>query len=657
MKVLRELFNFCYKPCKLSFQEKKNFFTYLNILSKETKDNLSNMIMQNVSGSDISIQNIQDELSQLIIEHYQGKEFNKNYYNFLSFLRDYTREDNSYTTKIYKDFTYKNDWKKVIEIYAKWKNVYDTDYSQFNINGISSREKMIAKVSNELKKYKMEIKNGKFILDRDKLQKIHSDVENLIKKIGGQYCLEYIFQQLQPKYNFHLQRYLFPKQFVNFNEEPKLEIPYNFLINLSLKHIKEKGKTKYQSKKYLNKLFNLASRYIFLYDLQDFHIINKNLFPQHWTIETLYKNILYDNLFRFKQISVHNINFIIKELFKNYNRLEKTLGFSLNDYLHLINKLYYSPKNFMIKFPFKIFTNKEKQILNLISHCYIDINQTYNKPQDFTKINFTSKPLIKLEDGYLLVDKNYCSWNFYEIILKMLNYPNIGTNLENLIYKQLADKKYKLYKGKYINSKNKEGECDIVIETKNKIIFIEVKKKAITSKALEGDEVKIAEDIIDSFMHSQEQILKHEYSIKLDKKIEFENGGVLKLNNKEIVKVSVSLFDNYMLNDKSMALNIFEFFQKIKFFNTTKKLEEKNKKIENIIEKLNLIYEDNPQEYRKNRYDVYFLSLELFLYYLRINKSIDEVLQDIRQISFSTGDLYYEYIELMKIKNYKGKSI
>ncbi len=109
----------------------------------------------------------------------------------------------------------------------------------------------------------------------------------------------------------------------------------------------------------------------------------------------------------------------------------------------------------------------------------------------------------------MLLDKNYCAWNFYEILLRELKYPEIGINLERLIFNSLQNKNYKLYTGNYTNSENEDGECDIVVENDENIIFIEVKKKSITSLALQGDEVKIAEDIVDSFIHSQEQILKH----------------------------------------------------------------------------------------------------------------------------------------------------
>lgn len=648
MNKLRQIFNQNYKTCVLSFNERKAIFKYQNITSDETKISLIDMIEKYISGTDISIQDIQNELSQLVIEYYQKNEFNKDYYNFLHFIRDYARGNSSYHKNIFKNFTYENDWSEVIKLYSQWQNVNDTDYSSFGIDGLSSREKMIAQISNEVKKYKLEVINGKFKIDNNKIIKIVYDLEDIIKKIGIKYFLNYLFQELQKtKYNNILERYLLPKEFTRYDEEAKLSIPYNYLINLSIKSIDFQGNNKYQNEKYINKAINLSKKLVFLYDLQDFHNMNKNSFPQHWTIETLYKNILYDNIFRFKQISLDKTEYILDSLFSNIE-IKKKLGFTLEEYLMLIAKLYTPKAHSLIEYPFSIFTDKEIKILDKISHVIIT-NSQYTLINNSKNIDFSAKPLIKQNDSYMLLDKNYCAWNFYEFLLKELCYPDIGTNLENLIIDRLKKQNHKIYNGKYQNSQQEDAECDIVIETQDNIIFIEVKKKAITSLALQGDEVKIAEDIVDSFIHSQQQIMQHEYSIKLDGKIVFKNGETLAHNNKNIIKVSISLFDNYMLNDKMMAVNILEFFHKIRFSNPTQELEKKNKKIDCLVEKLNLIYNDNPQKYRKDRHDIYFLSLELFLYYLQFNKPIDKVLKDIRNVTFSTGDLYFEYLQLLKI--------
>jgi len=454
MNKLRQIFNQNYKTCVLSFNERKAIFKYQNITSDETKKSLIDMIEKYISGTDISIQDIQNELSQLVIEYYQKKEFNKDYYNFLHFIRDYARGNSSYHKNIFKNFTYENDWSEVIKLYSQWQNVNDTDYSSFGIDGLSSREKMIAQISNEVKKYKLEVINGKFKIDNNKIIKIVYDLENIIKKIGIKYFLNYLFQELQKtKYNNILERYLLPKEFTRYDEEAKLSIPYNYLINLSIKNIDFQGNNKYQNEKYINKAINLSKKLVFLYDLQDFHNMNKNSFPQHWTIETLYKNILYDNIFRFKQISLDKIEYILDSLFSNIE-IKKKLGFTLEEYLMLIAKLYTPKAHSLIEYPFSIFTDKEIKILDKISHVIIT-NSQYTLINNSKNIDFSAKPLIKQNDSYMLLDKNYCAWNFYEFLLKELCYPDIGINLENLIIDRLKNKttKYIMENIKIVNKK------------------------------------------------------------------------------------------------------------------------------------------------------------------------------------------------------------
>jgi len=648
---LRNIFNQGYKPIKLSIIEKKEIFKYQNIAFEETIDSLKNMILSHISGNELSIQDIQNELTQLTIEYHQKKEFNKNYFNFLFFVKSYVSENNNHNNKVFKSLEHQNEWIEVTKLYAQWQNVNDTDYSSFSINGLSSREKMIAKTSRELKKYKLEVTNGSFKVDNTKITKIVHELEVLIQKIGAKFFLESLFKKLDRKFNPQLKRYLLPIEYIQYTQEPKLSIPYNYLINISVKNIAIKGESKYQNGKYINKAIELSKRLAFLYDLQKFHHLNENAFSQQWSMGTLHKNILYDNIFRFKQISLDKIEYIIRSIFQDID-VNKKLGFTIQEYIELIRKLYSSKKHSMIEYPLMCFTDKELVLLDQLSHT--NPNKDYGLITKSKSIDFLFKPLIKQDTCYLLVDKNYCAWNFYEFLLKALKYPDIGTALENLVIKslQLQPKyEYKVYHGKYKNSNNEDGECDVVVETQNSIIFMEVKKKAISSIAMEGDKIKIAEDIIDSFIHSQEQILKHVYSIKLDNKIRFNNGDVLEYNNKHLIKVSISLFDSYILNDKMMAVNMLEFFHNIRFTNPTKKLKEKNKKIESLIENFKNIYEDNPKEYRVDRHDTYFLSLELFLYYLEFTKPIDEVLMDTRNSTFSTGDLYFEYLQLLKIKS------
>ena len=178
-------------------------------------------------------------------------------------------------------------------------------------------------------------------------------------------------------------------------------------------------------------------------------------------------------------------------------------------------------KNFLINFEFDIFNHEEKNILNKISHCNDKLNEKFSLVDDFEEIDFFQMPLVRNEKDYLLIDKNYCAWNFYEVIFKLLDYKfdkQIADNIENIIFDSFKKKGFKVYRGKY---DFEDRECDIVVEEDESIIFIEVKKKALTNKANSGDTLKLAEDIVDSYIHSQEQLVAHEIIMKKNNKFVF----------------------------------------------------------------------------------------------------------------------------------------
>jgi Holliday junction resolvase-like predicted endonuclease len=316
-----------------------------------------------------------------------------------------------------------------------------------------------------------------------------------------------------------------------------------------------------------------------------------------------------------------------------------------------------------------MFSADEKIILNKISHTN-NCNESYMLPTEIDKSQkpFYQKPLIKNKNNYILIDKCYCSWNFYEVIPYLLEYKyiDIGKNLENLIIDELKSSGATIHFGNYQSS---DRECDIVIEENDKIIFIEIKKKSLTRKSISGDETQIAIDLIDAFMHSQEQLLTHEVFIKKHNKIIFDNGTELELNDRTIEKVSISLFDSYSLNDHLFTMNMFDYLQRVrlnikysedqKIDNQLKKsiqsIQEKNQKILNIVDIMNELYSSNPDEYRKDRFNIWFFSMELFIMIISrakyTNTSISKVMNTFKHMSALTGDLYYEFDSFSSFKS------
>ena len=93
-------------------------------------------------------------------------------------------------------------------------------------------------------------------------------------------------------------------------------------------------------------------------------------------------------------------------------------------------------------------------------------------------------------------------------------------------------------------------------------------------------------------LNSQEQICRHEYLLRKQGKIEFENGFTLELKNRNIEKVSLTLFDFYSLADiNSVRCILISFINSaISTTDSDPKVTKKIEKINNTLRKLQNIY-------------------------------------------------------------------
>lgn len=152
-----------------------------------------------------------------------------------------------------------------------------------------------------------------------------------------------------------------------------------------------------------------------------------------------------------------------------------------------------------------------------------------------------------------------------------------------------------------ISSNSKDGECDFIIETDDSIIFIEEKSKELDIESKSGDILSGLWDLALSLLNSQEQICRHEYLLRKQGKIEFENGFTLELKDRRIEKVSLTLFDFYSLADVNSVRSIL-----ISFINSTISSTDSDPKVTKKIEKINKAFRKLQNIYKsdifKNEY-------------------------------------------------------
>ena len=365
-------------------------------------------------------------------------------------------------------------------------------------------------------------------------------------------------------------------------------------------------------------------------------------------------------------------------------KIRDYIGFSVEDYISLIKKLICNVTDTGVNSLDKTLFKNELEIIDKLSHK-VDICKYYLTPTDFDKMqnNFIMKPFVKVQDNYFFIDCCYSLWNFYNVLFELFENEKsiinsiseaIGKNIELIIREECCDKKFPIHYGKY---KKSEYECDLVIETKKSVIFVECKKKEFTMAALSGDMNKLLDDYIKAVIEAQAQCLEHARFLHENQKMEFvDSNSTLELNDRKIIRISVGLFDTYALNEHYNTMRGLEFashkqysysFSKDapkKFIKSkTAQFEKSNRKLSSINENLGVLKKfetDNGSEKEEIKREMaeklnsWNLSLEHILFLLNKCKEdsleIDDELQYMNNMTFCSSDFYLKYENARKMK-------
>lgn len=602
----------------------------------------------------------------------------------LFFIYDYLLD--SFKNEKILSFSEKNTsrWEDFLHLL---KEKYNEDLVRQKIDNdfeFQEEKKIINTIRNKyLKPYSFEIKNGSVILPRVKLIAVTRKIEQLIQKLGGFPFLENIFNNLEKHYyNNTYHRYIFKVSAQNLIGIPESEFPWNYLILLGFKNIYYENHRDCNKQDVYTEILETSRSLISLYELEQFTNVSRFISRMKLTDEQLYKYILFSYLYRFQQCNKVFFSNVISELL-NFTQdietdLQNYLGFSIQEYVNLINKLIlYAPDSGIYPINKDIFS-EEIALIDKLSHKN-SICDDYNFPTAFDNIknHVVMRPFIKHNEQYYFVDCSYSVWNFYNALFLLLENNDslrntiskeIGTNMEKILKNECQKENLKIHYGHYQGS---DFEADLVIETTKSIIFVECKKKEFSTKALSGDKNKLLDDYIKSVAEAHAQCLEHSVFLFTKEKMEFkESSSVLELKNREIMRISVGLFDTYALNEHFNTMRGLEFLShkryQVSFYGDVpekdkkkelKKTESSNKKLESIGKNLNQLAIDDLIKKRIAEMNSWNLSLEHIVFLLQQSKckniELDDILLDMRNLMGCSSDFYTEYENSMTFKNLK----
>lgn len=524
------------------------------------------------------------------------------------------------------------------------------------------------------KNCKIKISNGdvEFIFG---LENIFRELDNKIDEFGG---INLIFECLSHfTYNQTFDRYFFIRD-LSYNNK-NIEIPWGYILNLSLKHLQFKHitkRTKYE--KLFKQILNLASVIINgVYNIQEYNIFHYIFLDRRNIPKDFSSLVLNDSLFSISQSNFNLELGLCKFLFSHDDDFFKEqLGFSIDDYILVFENFIDSWEN--ENRPVLISLSKKKQhilpyniyskVLNFMSHSG-NINENYFEPNDYLSIDFFEKPLIKYYNNYFLLPSlPWSAPNFYESLVSPLRsfYENelskdldeiLGERLEMFIAEMLEKSGVTFIKGGQYKFRNNPAECDFIIESDKSIIIIEVKKKVLTRNSKSGRDYSIILDLSNSLLYSQIQAGKVELLLKENGKILLDSNNsqyTVFLEDKIIKRISLTQFEYGSLHNQIFVEKFFDSLLNGDYVlkNGDEHLNKKfgkfikrSEQFRNQYVQLNKIKEE---DFRFFVSRCYFMSLPQLYEILKRstdNNSFDESLPNNR-LQMGTFDWYYKYGKL-----------
>jgi hypothetical protein len=526
--------------------------------------------------------------------------------------------------------------------------------------------------------YKVKIISGHPILDKNDELRLLKSLRNNFKHMGYN-SIRFTLICISDLYDSGLKRFF-------FNSEPsitsniKLDTPWGYLFNLSLGNLHSvKDSRKY--KRIFLKCIEISKHYFCIRRLQTFSKYADINLDHNTVLPAIQKNILYDQHYSIDQISDKHIVRIISGIFLS-EKLPK-INVDINLYIDILKSVTHRSKHDLpLKFnhmdimhdlKYKYTEINVKTALKSLSFKADEINKDYLKPDEIAKKNYYEKPFAHTDGYYIYVNPIINNYGFYASLANLfkaggVNGHDMGKAIEDFVGRVFSssgitfhsNKEYKIPSQvrEELSINSIKRECDYIIETSDTIILIELKRKTLTTGARAGNSLKSIIDLSQSFLHALAQTGCHEYLLRRDGFIKFEDGTKIELLNRNIERVALSLFGFFSLQDGHLIHQILNILINAKIESEDKKEDEKvNKNLLELQNQYNTnIFRDTYLKPNITFFNCRFISVPQLMEILSNSSNNEELLIELnhtRQASTGSKDWFSEYKFIRDLKQKK----
>ena len=572
-------------------------------------------------------------------------------------------------------------WKKVLSL-AKDLNVISNTH-KLNVDQFREdypRHYDEAEAALELSKKGVVFKltdRGLSLLEGEKI--ILTEISNLIKSIGSKELA--IFLTNEANYNKKMKRYSTLREYSILPHKTERAIPYGFLINYIAKYLGEKNdtslilSTEIENLLYLSKLFVQA-----VYQSQPYSIWDTEFAKGNGVIELMKDISMFDTLYCFTQMNpLHSLE-ITEGLLKWIRGTEHeiSLGYTVDEFLkvysYVLNdtheKGYFEFDSTMVlQNTDDLNSDTIDKILDDTSHKINEANSDYDYPGDYSSVDYHFKPITEINNNkFAILDRQLSAISLFDAFafklrnLKVKNLESeIGNAIEKFLYSKLYSKGISYCTGDY-KVDGVAGEADLIIESENKIVLVEFKKKVLTRDAKSGEDVSLIKDLAKSLLASSTQCLRTEFFLRKNGQLELETANgtlMLQHNDREIERVSLTHMDFGGFQDRTIIIQLLSafYFNSFHPYSTEESVKKEFAKLDELQEVfrdyVNKISSLNDEFKSHPFFNSWFISISQLLTVIEDssdNNSFVENFCSIKHLSTKRLDFYFEYDYAKKMK-------
>ncbi|ELA9364096.1 hypothetical protein QTV39_004599 [Vibrio parahaemolyticus] len=537
------------------------FITYKT--DDEVRNYLKEKIKETLRGEDINHSEFNRIQDHLALKFYSSDEMEcVNSLKFVRLIRFVINSLPSYTNSA-------DAWCLVRDYLEAFLSISQCrpDDSWFSVDENRDIAKSIQFLRN--KGYQVSVLSGYPRLSEKDEERLFQAIDYRLNKMGSN-AICFTLQCVSELYDASLKRF-FLRSEPSVTNISKLDIPWGYIFNVSLDNLHFVKKTRNHRKQYIE-CVDLLKHYFCIQKLQTFNKIS-DLNHRHDTIlPAMQKEILYDQYYSIDQISDKHIVKIVSGIFTSIVLEPHTINVDLHiDILKFVSKyskhdrpLVFNDEHVYRDLLYKYSFKDIRSTLQLLSFESGEINSGYLKPEDIAKRNYFEKPFVYVDDKYIYINHTFNNYGFYTSLLNLFRNEGVDGNImgkavedfvESLFVKSgievHSNKEYKVSKlvAKELSIQSQKRECDFIIETSDTIIFIELKRKTLTTEARAGNSLKSVVDLSQSFFHALAQTGCHEYLLRRDGVINFEDGTKIELLGRNVERVALSLFGFFGVQD------------------------------------------------------------------------------------------------------------